>query len=246
MTEDALALLKEITAQPDDDLPRLVFADWLDENGFVDYAEFIRLQVERARVGGEPSARERELYGAKAGLWLQFLPVGFREGIEFRRGFPYRVRCDAETLFSPDLPPLFVPVEEMEVVVSQLWVEMQDVMPPPLSLPLRRLTVRCEPWLGHALNGHLRRFGPYPRLEHLQIQDTAYSDRGVRGLTPDLGFPAITSLDLSYCGINDDGAEALAESAWVGKLTELRLIGNHISTDRLEWLRYRFGPALVE
>jgi uncharacterized protein (TIGR02996 family) len=246
MTEDALALLKEITAHPDDDLPRLVFADWLDEHGLTDDAEFIRLQVERARVGGEPSARERELYAANISRWLQLLPAGFHDGIEFRRGFPYRVACDAETLFSRDLPQLFVPIEEIEVVVSQLWVEMQTVMPPPLSLPLRRLTVRCEPWLGHALNGHLRRFGPYPRLEHLCIQDTAFSDRGVRGLTPDLGFPALTSLDLSYCGINDDGAKALAESAWVGQLSELRLVGNHISTDRLEWLRFRFGDALVE
>lgn len=42
-----LALLKTILANPDDDLPRLVFADWLEENGVTDAdvarAEFIRL-----------------------------------------------------------------------------------------------------------------------------------------------------------------------------------------------------------
>ena len=44
---DRLALLKAILAAPDDDLPRLVFADWLEENGTTDAdaarAEFIRL-----------------------------------------------------------------------------------------------------------------------------------------------------------------------------------------------------------
>jgi uncharacterized protein (TIGR02996 family) len=44
---DRLALLSAILAAPDDDLPRLVFADWLDENGTTDAdaarAEFIRL-----------------------------------------------------------------------------------------------------------------------------------------------------------------------------------------------------------
>ena len=37
------ALLAAIAASPDDDLPRLVYADWLDENGRPLRAEFIRL-----------------------------------------------------------------------------------------------------------------------------------------------------------------------------------------------------------
>jgi uncharacterized protein (TIGR02996 family) len=44
---ERLALLKAILAAPNDDLPRLVFADWLEENGTSDAdaarAEFIRL-----------------------------------------------------------------------------------------------------------------------------------------------------------------------------------------------------------
>lgn len=39
-------LMAAILAAPDDDLPRLVFADWLEENGEVDRAEFIRVQCE--------------------------------------------------------------------------------------------------------------------------------------------------------------------------------------------------------
>jgi uncharacterized protein (TIGR02996 family) len=46
-------LLASILAAPDDDAPRLVYADWLDERGEpgdADYAAFIRCQIELARV----------------------------------------------------------------------------------------------------------------------------------------------------------------------------------------------------
>lgn len=42
---DGDALLRAILAQPDEDTPRLMYADWLDENGQPDRAEFIRLQI---------------------------------------------------------------------------------------------------------------------------------------------------------------------------------------------------------
>src|SRR5687768_1094845 len=43
---DRDALLRAIIDNPDDDAPRLVYADWLDEHGDPDLAEFIRLQIE--------------------------------------------------------------------------------------------------------------------------------------------------------------------------------------------------------
>lgn len=43
MTDDA-AFLAAICARPDDDLPRLVYADWLDEHGRGERGEFIRVQ----------------------------------------------------------------------------------------------------------------------------------------------------------------------------------------------------------
>ena len=42
------ALLAAICANPDDDTPRLVYADWLQENGDPDRAEFIRLECRLA------------------------------------------------------------------------------------------------------------------------------------------------------------------------------------------------------
>ncbi len=50
---DEQAFLDAIGATPDDDMPRLVYADWLEERGFSDRAEYIRLQcfLEKASRG---------------------------------------------------------------------------------------------------------------------------------------------------------------------------------------------------
>ena len=45
MTSDGDALRRAIVARPDDDTLRLIFADWLDENGRPERAAFIRAQV---------------------------------------------------------------------------------------------------------------------------------------------------------------------------------------------------------
>ena len=42
---DTAAFLRAVCERPADDAPRLVYADWLDEHGAADHAEFIRLQV---------------------------------------------------------------------------------------------------------------------------------------------------------------------------------------------------------
>lgn len=55
---DWLAFLAAIIERPDDDLPRLIAADWLDENGQPDRAEFIRLQCELARRPAGHCTRE--------------------------------------------------------------------------------------------------------------------------------------------------------------------------------------------
>jgi uncharacterized protein (TIGR02996 family) len=46
MTVDQRALLDDIIANPDDPLLRLILADWYEDNGQPDRAEFIRLEVE--------------------------------------------------------------------------------------------------------------------------------------------------------------------------------------------------------
>jgi uncharacterized protein (TIGR02996 family) len=54
---DEDALLAAIIANPDEDTPRLVYADWLDENGQPERAEFIRLQI---RFASSPHERESD------------------------------------------------------------------------------------------------------------------------------------------------------------------------------------------
>jgi uncharacterized protein (TIGR02996 family) len=46
MCDQEAALLAAVRADPADDLPRLVYADWLEERGEVERAELIRVQVE--------------------------------------------------------------------------------------------------------------------------------------------------------------------------------------------------------
>lgn len=92
---DEAALLHAIHANPDDDTPRLVYADWLDENGQPERAEFIRLQVrldaipswndERERIRG----RESELLRAHRAAGAAELGIFDLEkfDIRFERGF---------------------------------------------------------------------------------------------------------------------------------------------------------------
>ena len=58
---DREAFLRTIVENPEDDVPRLVFADWLEENGDADRAVFIRAQCEVARLPeGDPSRQKSE------------------------------------------------------------------------------------------------------------------------------------------------------------------------------------------
>lgn len=93
-------LLQNILDNPDDDLVRLVYADWLEEQGQGDRAEFIRVQVELANRLAGPAGpvsleslwvqgdkkirdllwRERQLLNANVFLWLgkmgDLFPIG--------------------------------------------------------------------------------------------------------------------------------------------------------------------------
>ena len=50
-TDEQRALWAAIRSNPDDDAPRLVYADWLQEHGDETRAEFIRVQCELAQIG---------------------------------------------------------------------------------------------------------------------------------------------------------------------------------------------------
>lgn len=84
--------LEAIRDAPEDDLPRLVFADWLDENGQPDRAEFIRVQCELAKLTfGHPDyyslwSRSEEIFREHRPNWEVTLPEGIQFGQTFTRG----------------------------------------------------------------------------------------------------------------------------------------------------------------
>ncbi|MBP3958888.1 TIGR02996 domain-containing protein [Gemmata sp. G18] len=99
---DESALLTAILAHPDEDTPRLVFADWLDENGQPERAEFIRLQIKYVRGGDtNPQAHSRLLHllSVHERTWLGFVAEGDEEW-HFRRGFPEQLTINVRDLLA--------------------------------------------------------------------------------------------------------------------------------------------------
>jgi uncharacterized protein (TIGR02996 family) len=97
------AFLRAIRADPEADLPRLVYADWLDEHDDPARAEFIRVQCALAKLPDHDDAyaaledREHELLAEHEAQWLGDGPTP--DEWTFRRGFV------ADIDFDPANPP---------------------------------------------------------------------------------------------------------------------------------------------
>src|SRR5438045_918727 len=88
------ALFQAVLDAPDDDAPRLVYADWLEENGQEDRGEFIRLEVrlygqKPGRRTADDQRRRNDLEVRLRKTWLEEMPKlpGVRWW-SFWRGFP--------------------------------------------------------------------------------------------------------------------------------------------------------------
>src|SRR5947209_6715171 len=96
--QDALPQL--IRDAPDDDSPRLLYADWLADRGAGKRAELIRLQIALAALPTndprrtELAVRERELLDAHGALWAKPF-AGLVDGWAFHRGFVEEVVLSA-------------------------------------------------------------------------------------------------------------------------------------------------------
>src|SRR6516164_3398920 len=95
------AFLRAILEEPEDDTHRLVYADYLEEHGDPDRAEFIRVQCELARMGEDEEhrfdleARADMLLSEHRRKWLgplNVLPAPSR----FRRGFVEHICATAD------------------------------------------------------------------------------------------------------------------------------------------------------
>jgi uncharacterized protein (TIGR02996 family) len=173
-------LLKAVAADPDDDLPRLVFADWLDEHDEPERAEFIRVQVERAR-NDRPELAWREkallsnplfgpLWAAEAcphlvslsfGSEVRAIGVSGFERVTFRRGFATAVNCPADEwltyghLVVPRQPIEAVTLTRCDEVPIERWWDSLDVLRPLKLVSLDSRSVTLPPTLQEQLPGTL-------------------------------------------------------------------------------------------
>ncbi len=115
--DDETALLAAACARPDDDTPRLVLADWLDDHGDAARAAFVRAQVELARTPEwEPFAvecRYRRTEWSDAGASFrdtlppfEWTAVGWLDP-PFRRGLGWRVAVGGLRAWEEEAPELF-------------------------------------------------------------------------------------------------------------------------------------------
>jgi len=231
---DGDALFATILARPDEDVPRLAYADWLDEFGDERdraRAELIRIQIEIASIPEalrtsaevrflELRTRELALLATHMDDWLAPLrgpgaPLQSGEAhAQFRRGFVEIVWLPAG-MFVQRAGALFArgPVRELRVTRGVIG-EVTELVG----------------------GSH------FPRLHALDLSDRRLGDDVARVLARRTNA-ALRVLRLSGCGLTDAGAALLARGPW--ELTELDVRHNDIGPAGLRALRDRFGESAV-
>lgn len=238
------ALLRAVCERPDDDLPRLVFADWLDENGDPARAEFIRTQIELARgaVGDRRAAieaRERDLLAEHRERWdepfraLNTDPSGYEfvQSVHYRRGLVWAVEIvDDGDQFADVAADLFRlgPIRRL-----QFWQKHSHERSSACPELLRLTELRTDragfeaDELRHLFaSPHLRNL---VRLDLIADDDNAHLDRsGIELLAHSTALPGLRHLDLSgnWCEwhyTNEDWTRSLTGGPLVAQLDHLAL-----------------------
>jgi uncharacterized protein (TIGR02996 family) len=246
----ALAFIQDIKDHPDDDVPRLIFADWLEEHGDP-RGEFLRVQVQRARLRpnhpqqGALRRRELELLREHAVSWLEpWLDLVIRW--EFERGL-ISLSARAERFLSNEAAAL-------ATAENCAWLT---------TLSLQELTARHVPRLVASpflpplvtldLSGN--RLGPQgaralaespqvAQLRTLRLRGNRLGVEGVRSLANSPHLARLTNLDLTANLLGDAGAAVLAESPYLRHLQTLYVGRNRIHPGGHDVLRQRFGGCL--
>jgi uncharacterized protein (TIGR02996 family) len=252
------ALLTAIGEHPEEDTPRLMYADWLQENGDPERADFVRTQVEVARPG--LSAAERYPFVRKNVHYLtNFVPQWKVElpqlkGIawgDFNRGLIEEVQAESEEPLVKHAGTIFA-VPGIHILRLRRLNDARRVAKLPELARLRAL--RMVGALAAAVA--LRALFASPHLGKLRVLeldgDTAFYthpapivmvDDAVAADIADGRFPDLEELWLGSNQIGNDGAMALAHSEHLGKLRVLDLRNNPFTVLRAALLK-RFGKAL--
>jgi uncharacterized protein (TIGR02996 family) len=247
---DDEAFLRAIIDNPDDDLPRLVYADYLDERGDHERAEFIRVQCELAKLPpDDPRARrlrnrEQELLAEhRRREWAGPL-TEFADHFEYRRGFIEGVGLSAaaflrhaETLWT------VAPINEVRLVDA--WEEIDKLAASPHLGRIRGLAMPCNYLRDEDISRLVE--SPYlTRLEQLDLSHNHFRTSGAEALAASPHLPSLRSLDLSVNDLGARGAEAIARSPFFVALQELSLEATSLGARGVETLAYQPGlPALT-
>ncbi len=231
---DADGLLQDILDRPDDDAPRLVYADWLDEHGDPDRAEFIRLQIEAARLKQEkafrpgPHRREQELLDRHRDEWLRDVPPPLRKEYMFERGFVGWLHCSALE-FLRGAERLFRHAPVRSVRLKHATRRLAELAACPYLARLSRINFSAA---GNHIDGAgARAFFASPHLGGLVELDLKYNAIGPQGaaaLAACRHLAGLRHLSLTHNRIGDEGAAALADSPHLANLEALDLYGNDI------------------
>ena len=241
MTSDGDALLRAICEQPWENTPRLMYADWLQENGQPDRAEFIRLQIELDAMSQEERTASAQRYRAEslwdrhdprqqAGArvrtgrpvhpWAADLPTG--AGVEWRercaRGFQHAVTfADIAAVRAHGATCAAArPVDDVAVMDIE-WAEVGGLVALPWVARLRvlRLAGNVGTIGAHAI----ARAATLGRLEHLDLSRAQVNDAGLRALAASTGLPSLVRLGLDgNPGVTEAGLSALMASTALTKL----------------------------
>ncbi len=242
MTEDE-AFLQDIVAHPDDDTPRLIYADWLDEHDRPKRAELIRVQCRLARMSEDDpdhlplTLREQALLQERGETWQEeFFRAVWGPDLpddtecQFRRGFVEGLDLNAqdfldkaETLFR--ISPLFkVRLNLLGVSRRGPGLFTESLLSSPHLSRLRTLDLSTNE-LGPV---EALALAECPFLGNLQALDLDANEIGAPCAaalieSPDLA--TLTRLELSDLFLARDGVELLASLPQLSRFSVLGLSG---------------------
>jgi uncharacterized protein (TIGR02996 family) len=226
------AFLAAIRDAPEDEVPRLVCADWLEDNGQPERAEFVRVQLELSR-GVEPRSQALALYRRLRALirehregWLGSLATHAPASI-FDRGFVEQVELEAKVLLEHGAA-IFDEHPIHRLALRNAGKQAKKLAGCAVLACLTQLDLRDNsPGDAVALLGGSPHVGRVSMLEARQI---GLSDVGVRRLLAG-GLRSLQRLNLAGNRFGAAGAAALAQSPHAATLRELGLASTSIDDE---------------
>jgi uncharacterized protein (TIGR02996 family) len=203
------AFLQTIVDAPDDDAPRLIFADWLDEHGDPRRAAFIRAQCRLAKLPEECEERYR-LEAEEAALLAEMTGGVLDRNHPRWANVPGRWVKDKKPSFERGF------VAKLDTTATRFFAHADRVMQ---AAPIQHLT------LGNALYKfeELQHSPHLSRLRSLAITHQRLPDNAVAALVSEPALSGLKALDLTRNRFRIKGAEAIAGSPHLGGLQRLVL-----------------------